>query len=287
MAKPSLRREENVSGDFYVDSSCIDCDTCRWMVPEVFGRENEKSNVQKQPTTEQEIRKAYHALLSCPTQSIGSGAVSKPKEVMEDFPILIAENVYHLGFHSDLSFGAAAYLIVRERGNVMIDSPRYSKALAKRIDSLDGIQHLFLTHSDDVADHEKFHQHFQCERWIHKGDAEGDLTQLEHVFGDEVTMIDDECEIIKTLGHTAGSCCLKYQDFLFSGDHLAWSLRLNHLYAFYNYRWDWEKTIQSMERLANYHFKWVLPGHGRRFYGDVNDTQEQMKLCLAWMKKQA
>jgi hypothetical protein len=38
MANLNLRRPQNVNGDFYVDSSCIDCDTCRWMTPEVFNR---------------------------------------------------------------------------------------------------------------------------------------------------------------------------------------------------------------------------------------------------------
>lgn len=286
MAKLSLRREENVSGDFYVDTSCIDCDTCRWMAPETFGRKNNKSNVYKQPKTDSQRRKAYHALISCPTQSIGTEAVKRPSEVMNDFPLLISDNVYHLGFHSNLSFGAAAYLIVLEEGNVMVDSPRYSKSLAKRVEALGGVKHLFLTHRDDVADHEKFHQHFNCERWIHQEDAEGELNKLEHVFLDEERFISKECEIIKTPGHTAGSCCLKFKDFLFSGDHLAWSFRLNHLYAFYNYRWDWQQTIDSMERLSNYHFKWVLPGHGRRFYADHEEIKKQMKLCLTWMRQQ-
>ncbi|XP_015064361.1 uncharacterized protein LOC107009532 [Solanum pennellii] len=27
------RRPQNVSGEFFVDHTCIDCDTCRWMAP--------------------------------------------------------------------------------------------------------------------------------------------------------------------------------------------------------------------------------------------------------------
>ena len=30
------RRPENVPGDVYVDDTCINCDTCRWMSPGVF-----------------------------------------------------------------------------------------------------------------------------------------------------------------------------------------------------------------------------------------------------------
>ena len=52
MAHLNLRRPENVSGDFYVDTSCIDCDTCRWMAPEVFIEAGEQSAVHHQPLAE-------------------------------------------------------------------------------------------------------------------------------------------------------------------------------------------------------------------------------------------
>ena len=37
MANPKKRVPENVPGDFFVDSTCIDCDTCRQIAPAVFG----------------------------------------------------------------------------------------------------------------------------------------------------------------------------------------------------------------------------------------------------------
>ncbi|MGL4379429.1 MAG: 4Fe-4S domain-containing protein, partial [Microcoleaceae cyanobacterium] len=100
------RRSENVNGDFYVDSTCIDCDTCRAMMPEVFDRVGEQSAVYHQPVNEIERVKAMQALLSCPTYSIGT--IAKPKDVKEvhkTFPILVVDNVYHCGFHSEKSYG--------------------------------------------------------------------------------------------------------------------------------------------------------------------------------------
>ena len=44
-----------------------DCDTCRWMAPDFFKRENEQSAVLVQPQTDQERLEAYKALLACPT----------------------------------------------------------------------------------------------------------------------------------------------------------------------------------------------------------------------------
>ena len=37
MANPRKRVPENAPGDFFVDSTCIDCDTCRQIAPRVFG----------------------------------------------------------------------------------------------------------------------------------------------------------------------------------------------------------------------------------------------------------
>jgi len=77
MAHLKLASPQNVSGDLYVDSSCIDC---RWMTPEVFNRAGEKSAVY-QPTNEAERLRSLQALLACPTSSIGT--VEKPKDIKD------------------------------------------------------------------------------------------------------------------------------------------------------------------------------------------------------------
>ena len=49
MANPKKRVPENVPGDFFVDSTCIDCDACRQIAPTVFGEAAETSFVKAQP----------------------------------------------------------------------------------------------------------------------------------------------------------------------------------------------------------------------------------------------
>ncbi len=73
MATLTDRLTYNVTGRFYVDSSCIDCDQCRVIAPENFGRNEETgtSFVSKQPITEEEIAKCREAAESCATGSIG------------------------------------------------------------------------------------------------------------------------------------------------------------------------------------------------------------------------
>jgi len=49
MANPKKRVPEYVPGDFFVDTTCIDCDACRQVGPAVFGEAAETSFVKAQP----------------------------------------------------------------------------------------------------------------------------------------------------------------------------------------------------------------------------------------------
>jgi glyoxylase-like metal-dependent hydrolase (beta-lactamase superfamily II)/ferredoxin len=288
MAHLTQRHPENVSGDFYVDTTCIDCDTCRWMTPEVFYRTDEQSAVYHQPENEAERLRAMQALLSCPTASIGT--VEKPKDVKDaqhSFPILVAENVYHCGYHAENSYGAASYLIVRPEGNVLVDSPRFTPPLVKRLEEMGEIRYMYLTHRDDVADHQKYAEHFGCQRILHTDEISSDTRNVEiQLTGLEPVQLEPDLLIVPVPGHTKGHTVLLYKNkFLFTGDHLAWSQSLNHLYAFRNACWySWPELLKSMRKLANYSFEWVLPGHGRRYQADAETMRQQMQQCIAWME---
>ncbi|GAB4224990.1 MAG: MBL fold metallo-hydrolase [Stanieria sp.] len=290
MATLKQRRSANVDGDFYVDATCIDCDTCRWLAPEVFNRQGEQSAVYHQPDRAEERFKAMQALLSCPTSSIGT--VEKPKDiknVQESLPSPIEDNVYYCGYHSEASFGAASYLIQRSEGNILIDSPRFAPPLVKKLEAMGEIKYMYLTHQDDVADHHKFHEHFGCERILHQDDLTSDTKDVEiQLFGVEPIEFAPDILIIPVPGHSKGHTVLLYRNkFLFTGDHLAWSSHLNHLTAFPRYCWySWSEQIKSMEKLTNYSFEWVLPGHGRRYHGDKEIVHAQIEQCVAWMNQQ-
>jgi glyoxylase-like metal-dependent hydrolase (beta-lactamase superfamily II)/ferredoxin len=286
MSSLKKRLASNASGDFYVDSTCIDCDTCRWMAPETFDESGEKSRVYRQPQTEAQKKRALMALVACPTASIGTVEKHEMSPVLAAFPDLIEDNVYHCGYHSEDSFGAASYMIIRAEGNVLIDSPRFASQLVRRLEELGGVKTLLLTHGDDVADHQKFRDHFQCERILHEGDIRPSTQGIERrVVGINPVRIDQDLMVIPTPGHTKGSACLLYQDrFLFTGDHLAWNEETGHLYAFRNACWyDWNIQGESMARLLDYRFEWVLPGHGRRYHLPSDQMHEEMTYCMKWM----
>ena len=74
MASLNERLPENVSGRYYVDASCIDCDQCRVSAPQIFGRNEDKgmSFIVRQPVTDDEIAQVEEILAGCATGSIGN-----------------------------------------------------------------------------------------------------------------------------------------------------------------------------------------------------------------------
>jgi ferredoxin len=73
MATLSEKLPTNVAGTYYVDSTCIDCDQCRVMAPEFFGRTDDGlSFVQRQPITAEEIALMAETAEACATGSIGN-----------------------------------------------------------------------------------------------------------------------------------------------------------------------------------------------------------------------
>lgn len=132
MATLAKRKAQNIPGQIYVDSSCIDCETCRILASNIFGEDQSGSFVKKQPGTESEKLQALRALVACPTASIGTEDRIDLAEAKASFPRQIQDEVYHCGFHSKDSFGAFSYLILRKEGNVLVDSPRYIPSLSEK-----------------------------------------------------------------------------------------------------------------------------------------------------------
>ncbi|MEW6131027.1 MAG: MBL fold metallo-hydrolase [Acidobacteriota bacterium] len=291
MALTNLRRPENTGGDFFVDKSCIDCDLCRQIAPDTFKRIGEQSAVYAQPTNAENQFAALKALITCPTSSIGDTARHNAKAAVAAFPELVEADVYFCGFASEYSYGASSYFIKRESGNILIDSPRFARPLVKRIEAMGGVRFMFLTHRDDVADHDKWTAHFQAERVMHANDIGRSTENVERIVtGRDALSLDDDLLMIPTPGHTRGHMVLLYGNrYLFAGDHVWWSPNYHSLYASPRVCWyNWDEQVNSMEKLRGYEFEWVLPGHGRRFQAEsANVMRESLELCIERMKNPA
>jgi glyoxylase-like metal-dependent hydrolase (beta-lactamase superfamily II) len=286
MASLQQRLPENVPGDFFVDSTCIDCDTCSQLAPGIFRDHGDQCSVHRQPQTDDETRLAMMALVACPTGSIGAVETHDAHLGIDAFPLPLDHNVYFCGFTAESSFGAWSYLIKRSAGNVLIDSPRYASQLVKHIESLGGVSQMLLTHKDDVAAHRLFHQKFGCARLMHAYDGANRLGVEQIIRGEDPIQLDDDLLVIPTPGHTRGHVVYLYKNkFLFTGDHLAWSPARQTLTAFRSVAWySWPEQTRSMEKLLNYEFEWVLPGHGDIHHDSVENMHHHLERCIAWMK---
>ncbi len=286
MANYAKRLPKNVPGEFFVDSSCIDCDTCRQLAPEVFDEDGEYSVVYAQPRTKEQHRKALRALLACPTGSIGTIHQNAAKEVMDDFPLQIEGEVYYCGFNSPKSFGGNSYLILHPDGNWLIDSPKYLPHLVNKFRELGGLKYIFLTHRDDVADASRYAETFSSKRIIHRFELSAQPDSEIVLEGNQPIQLFSDFLVIPTPGHTRGHCSLLYKNrFLFAGDHLWWSRKKNRLSASEDVCWyDWDHQIESMARLAEFDFEWVLPGHGQRANLSADRMRKQIQELVTLMK---
>ncbi|MFL5407492.1 MAG: MBL fold metallo-hydrolase [Myxococcales bacterium] len=313
MARLNLRLPENAPGPLFVDSTCIDCDACRQLAPRTFARSDRSglSYVRRQPERVEKAD-ALVALVACPTASIGGAHGGEVRDAFRSLPLHIHGPVHDLGLRAESSYGATSYLVVREGGNVIVDSPRAAKPLLDRIEQMGGARWNFLTHRDDVADHEQLHQRFGCERVLHRHDVSRRTQSVERqIGGTDPVELSPGLLVIPVPGHTPGSAALLVDDtYLFTGDHL-WgegrsgvplrraeaegrsigggrsvgggSLGMSRSVCWYS----WDEQISSLEKLLDFRFRFVLPGHGRRAVArDDREMREWIRKLLREVRYQ-
>lgn len=310
MATLARRLPANVPGALFVDSSCIDCGACRWIAPASFDLVGSQSRVHAQPRDALQRARAAEALLSCPTASIGvaraSGAAADAPPLHREvvaaagrFPRPFAPRALHCGFHREASFGATSWLLLRPAGNVLIDVPRFTAPLVRRLEQQGGVRWLFLTHRDDVDGHAQFAAHFGCERLLHRGDHGAATAGVERLLdGDAPIELDDDLVALPTPGHTRGSTCLLARTpagadpaiappLLFSGDHLAWDDATARPYGFRDACWhSWPQLIESTRRLVAHPFEWLLPGHGAPGRAPAAEMAARLRGAIAEMEQE-
>jgi len=276
MSSQIKRHPANAPGTWFVDTRCIDCSAAQTVAPGLIVERNGQSVFAKQPETPEELRMAWRARLLCPTASVRTEAhMAVPDGI---FPEKITDCVYRLGYNARSSYGAHAYLMRRETGNVMVDSPRWAKRVVNQLEVWGGLSEILLTHQDDVADADRYARYFGARVWIHWADRLAAPYADQILAGDDPSAIDDELLAIPVPGHTRGSVAYLFDNrCLFTGDSLAWSFERNDLTAFRSYCWSWRTQIKSLERLARFDFEWVLAGHG----GSKHLLAGEMKARLA------
>lgn len=263
MARLDRIHPDNVDGDWYVDTRCIACDVARQYAPDLIGAdERGLSVVLRQPRTEEEEGQLWRAALACPTRSIG--ARSNRPVPPDVFPHRLTDEVSLCGHNAESSFGAHSYLVERSRGNLLVDSPRFTRRLVGPVDERGGLAHILLSHQDDVADHDRWAARFGARVWIHARERRAAPAATDLIEGDDPVVIEPGLVAVPVPGHTRGSVAYHLDErYLFTGDTLAWHGRGAHLDVFPGATWySWEELARSIGRLADLRVEWVLPGHG-------------------------
>jgi glyoxylase-like metal-dependent hydrolase (beta-lactamase superfamily II) len=281
VARLDRRHPDGVDGDWYADTRCIACDVARHYAPGLIAAdERGQSVIVRQPSAPDEEASMWRAALACPTQSIGTR--SRQRAPLGVFPWRLTDDVYLCGHNDEASFGAHSYLVARQLGNLLVDSPCYRGCLVDRIVELGGVAYVLLTHRDDVADAARYAERFAARVWIHEADADAAPFATDIVRGDDIVEVAPGVRAIPVPGHTRGS--MVFEDdrgHLFTGDSVSWNEERDGLDVFGPATWySWEALNESMARLARVtRFSWVLPGHGKWGHADA----EEMTRQLCWL----
>ena len=281
-----IRNPDSAPGDWYIDTACIDCGASRHVAANLIVERHGKSVFARQPSSSEERLAAWRAVLVCPTASVRS-ETKQPRPQALIFPQEVAQGVWRCGFNARSSFGAHSYFVERNTGNLLVDSPRLATELVNWFEEAGGIAHILLTHQDDVADADKYAKRFDARVWIHDDDRSAAPYATDVLQGESPSTIAPGLVAIPVPGHTRGSVVYLLDDrVLFSGDSLAWSMTDQDLVAFREACWySWRALTASLEKLADYRFEWLLPGHGWPAHLAAEQMNTRLHALVARMRE--
>jgi glyoxylase-like metal-dependent hydrolase (beta-lactamase superfamily II) len=278
VARLADRHPGNAPGDWYVDDRCIACDVARQHAPDhITTIDGGQSIVTRQPANPDEEMKLWRAALACPTRSIGT--TSRRHAPPGVFPLQVAPGVFLCGHNDVRSFGAHAWFVPQAHDPFLVDAPHWNRTLVQAIEDAGGIDHVLLTHRDDIADAQRYAEHFGARVWIHAADRDA------APFATDIITTADEAAIFPGMvafavpGHTRGSVLyLHSQRHLFSGDTLAWSRQTSDLRPIETIWYSRQEHQRSLVRLARsgHRFEHVFPGHGDWNEDPVNDMSDRL-----------
>ncbi|MYR63759.1 MBL fold metallo-hydrolase [Streptomyces sp. SID625] len=252
---------------WYVDDRCTNCDVARQFAPELIGESQGRSHMLRAPRDEAETRRLHAAAFACPTRSVRP-ATGRPDPALDPFPMALDDGVLICGHNSRRTAGANSYLLKRPSGSVMmIDTPRWSPALAARYAAVGPVTDVLLTHRDHAAHGRDYADRFGARLWIHEGDLDAAPDADRVIGGLDAVDVGEGVAALPLPGHTRGSVLYLADDrYCFTGDSFYWSRTTGDLEVAESVTWySVEELAASLARVAGHlRFEWVLPGHGDR-----------------------
>ncbi|MCC2275964.1 ferredoxin [Streptomyces sp. ET3-23] len=271
--------QETESG-WYVDDRCMNCDVARQLAPGLIVETDGRSAVRHQPRNAAELQQLHAAAHACPTRSIRH-PTQQPDPALDPFPLALDEHVHLCGHNSLRTAGANSYLLRRPSGTaMMIDTPRWSPALADRYEAAAGpVTDVLLTHRDHATHGRRYADRFGARLWIHEGDLDAAPDADRVLRGQRPTEVAEGVVAHPLPGHTRGSVLYVADDlYCFSGDSFYWSRMTGDIEIAENVVWySVDELAASLARTAGHlRFAWLLPGHGDRMRLSADDMGERL-----------
>ncbi|MFF2810493.1 MBL fold metallo-hydrolase [Streptomyces sp. NPDC058000] len=255
------------SGDWYVDDRCTNCDVARQLAPELIEEVGGRSEVVRQPRGAAEEQRMHAVAFACPTRSVRRRGGRVAAE-WDPFPLRLDDAVSFCGHNSRHTAGANAYLLRRPGGTqMMIDTPRYSEALAARFEADGTVTDVLLTHRDHAAHGRRYADRFGARLWIHEGDLDAAPDADRVLRGTDPVEVAEGVVVHPLPGHTQGSVLYVADErYCFSGDSFYWSRATGDVEVAESVTWySITELAASLARTTGrLRFEWLLPGHGDR-----------------------
>jgi glyoxylase-like metal-dependent hydrolase (beta-lactamase superfamily II) len=278
MARLSDRLPDNAPGEWYVDSRCISCDVALQHAPDLItSNVDGKSIVIRQPETPEDDMAMWRAALACPTRSIGT--VTRRQAPSGVFPFEVAPGVFLCGHNDARSFGAHSWFVPQPDDPFLVDSPHWNRELVAAMEELGGIDHVLLSHRDDIADAQRYANHFSARVWIHEADRDAAPFATDIITTADETIIFSGMVAFAVPGHTRGSVLYIHEERnLFSGDTMAWSRQTADLRPIYTIWYSRREFERSLTRFAHsgHSFERIFPGHGDWTKHSVGDMRNRL-----------
>ncbi|MFI2200213.1 MBL fold metallo-hydrolase [Streptomyces sp. NPDC020192] len=265
---------------WYVNERCTNCDVARQLAPGLIGEVGGRSAVLRRPSGETELRQIHAAAHACHTRAIRPAA-GRLDTAQDPFPLALDDAVSLCGHNSPHNAGANSYLLRRPDGTAMlVDTPRWSTALAARYAALGPVTDVLLTHRDHAAHGRGYADRLGARLWIHEGDLDAAPDADRVLRGTDPAEIADGVIAHPLPGHTKGSVLFVADErYCFSGDSFYWSRGTGDIEVAESVTWySIRELAASLARTAaRLRFEWLLPGHGDRRHLPADDMAERMR----------
>ncbi|MFJ8673131.1 MBL fold metallo-hydrolase [Streptomyces sp. NPDC093589] len=263
-----------------MDDRCTNCDVARQLAPGLIAEVGGRAEVIRQPRNAAESRQLHTAAFACHTRSIRHTS-QRLDPALDPFPLALDERVHLCGHNAPHTAAANSYLVRRPSGSVMmVDTPRWSSALADRYAALGPLTDVLLTHRDHAAHGRRYADHFGALLWIHEGDLDAAPDADRVLRGTEPVEIGEGMIAHPLPGHTEGSVLYVADErYCFSGDSFYWSRTTGDIEVAENVTWhSIHELAASLARTAErLRFEWLLPGHGDRKRLPATEMAQRMR----------